>query len=146
MAEMNSPIRVTERDTHWEVDANRRRVTRCCIDSRFTFDIYETEFIFAVSFEGEFTYITADETGDMHEYRLEAGVAPNSLCPALSILHKQIELVTASKTGDLAVRFSDGSVLTAAPHPRYESWNISGAGGLLIVCAPGGELSVWLPQ
>ena len=148
MAEMNRPLNVIERDTHWEINVNRKPVTGCFIDNRFTIDVSEREFILAVHFGGEFTYITAttDDSDQPREYRLEAGTTPTSLCPALSVLHKSTELVSAYKAGRIEVRFIDGSVLKAASDPKYESWEITGADGLLIVCTPGGKLAVWLPK
>lgn len=48
-----------------------------------------------------------------------------------------------SETGRLTVVFQSGISLVAEPDPRYEAWTITGPGGLIIVCLPGGQLSVW---
>lgn len=41
----------------------------------------------------------------------------------------------------------DSATLIVRPHPMYEAWQVRGPGGLLIVCAPGGEyLAVWEPE
>ncbi len=143
---MNPPLALVERDASWDIDVYRRKVTRCAVDNAFTVDVSEREFILAVVLEGEFAYITVDGSNQSREHTLVAGGDPTSLCPALSVLHKSIERVSAYKNGTVEVRFTDGSTLTAAPNPNYESWHITGAGGLLIVCTPGGELAVWLPK
>ena len=142
---MSNPIRLVEKEACWEIDVNRGTVTRCLIDNQFTIEVAETDCTLAVGFEGEFTYTLVEGTNHLREYKLEA-MQPNRLYPVLSVLHKSIELVIAYKSGDIAVRFSDGSSLTATSDPNYESWHINGADGLLIVCAPGGELAVWLPK
>jgi hypothetical protein len=41
--------------------------------------------------------------------------------------------------------FDDRSDLSVEPHPLYEAWQMCNDAGLLIVCMPGGELSVWSP-
>jgi len=47
------------------------------------------------------------------------------------------------KDGKLRVLFDNGLELTAAPNAHWESWQIAGDDGLLIVCLPGGGLSFW---
>jgi hypothetical protein len=61
------------------------------------------------------------------------------------VLYKHIERLRAYKNGEIELRFTDGSTLTAGPDMAYENWDIVGAGHLLIVCMPGGELAVWYP-
>lgn len=47
--------------------------------------------------------------------------------------------------GRLALTFANGVTLTVDPDDDHESWQISSDDGLLIVCAPGGDLTVWYP-
>jgi len=143
---MNDAFNIVDKGTYYEIDVNQKPVTRCMIDNAFTIDVSEMKFILAISFEGKFTYIIDTNTERSLEYRLEAGVTPESLCPALSVLHKRIELITVLKIGEVTVRFTDGSLLWATSTPEYESWNITGAGDLKIFCLPGGNLAVWLPK
>lgn len=53
---------------------------------------------------------------------------------------------TADDSGALRIRFGDGTVLQVPSDDAYEAWNVSGPGGGLVVCMPGGELAVWNPD
>jgi hypothetical protein len=48
--------------------------------------------------------------------------------------------------GHLTVTFDGERKLRVTPDPDYESWQVNSDDGLLIVCLPGGGLSVWLPN
>jgi hypothetical protein len=84
---------------------------------------------------------------------MDPGAADRSLLgPAVNLLHSTISEAIAYKNGRLEVRFRgggdtfpvDGWVLQADPDSKYESWEVRGPGGQLIVCGPGGEgLSIW---
>lgn len=64
-----------------------------------------------------------------------------ALLPALG---QQVRDVTIT-AGRLTVVFGTGVTLTVEPGERYESWQISSDDGLLVVCNPGGDLTVWYP-
>ena len=142
---MSNPLSLIETDTSWEISVNKRPVTRCCIDDQFTIQVADTEVVLEISFEGAFTCTLVEEPDRFREYKLNAENT-SSLYPALSVLHKPVELVTAHKSGDITIRFSNGMTLAATSDPDYESWHINGADGLKIVCTPGGALAVWFPR
>lgn len=48
--------------------------------------------------------------------------------------------------GHLHLTFDNDLELDVAPHPQWEGWQISSADHLLIVCAPGGQLTIWYPD
>jgi hypothetical protein len=48
--------------------------------------------------------------------------------------------------GHLQLAFDNDLGLGVAPHPQWEAWQISSADHLLIVCAPGGQLTIWYPD
>jgi hypothetical protein len=66
---------------------------------------------------------------------------PEQLSPLLSLLGRTIELLVATRHGELTLAFGDGSSLHAIPHPRFEAWEVQGGGaleGMSYLCAPGG--------
>ena len=62
----------------------------------------------------------------------------------LSVLGQQATEITVSG-GQLAISFTTGLTLKVDPDQSYESWQISSDDGLLIVCTPGGDLTIWYP-
>lgn len=66
-----------------------------------------------------------------------------TLQPIRELKGLTVEEVTISAAGDLYVRFSDGTQLFVEPDDTYESWNVSGPNGFLIVCTPRGALAYW---
>jgi Family of unknown function (DUF6188) len=63
----------------------------------------------------------------------------------LSTLNHQLTQAQISD-GHLQLTFDNDLGLEVAPHPRWEAWQISSADHLLIVCAPGGQLTIWYPD
>jgi hypothetical protein len=66
---------------------------------------------------------------------------PEQLSPALSLLGRNIELLVATRRGELMVAFGDGSSLRAGAHPRIDAWEVQGGGaleGMAYRCTPGG--------
>jgi hypothetical protein len=60
------------------------------------------------------------------------------------LLIKEIDDIRITNRGRLTVHFHDGSSLIVESNERYESWQLSSAeGGFLVVCTPGGEVSVF---
>jgi hypothetical protein len=50
----------------------------------------------------------------------------------------------SAKDGVLLLAFADGTTLRCEPDPDYEAWQVDGGyPQRLIVCCPGGQLSVW---
>jgi hypothetical protein len=48
--------------------------------------------------------------------------------------------------GRLALTFANGFAVSVDPDDHYESWQINSEDGLLIVCTPGGDLTIWYPS
>jgi hypothetical protein len=46
----------------------------------------------------------------------------------------------------LKLAFDNDLEPDVAPHTPWEAWQISSADHLLIVCAPGGQLTIWYPD
>ncbi|MEO5662973.1 MAG: DUF6188 family protein [Nocardioides sp.] len=69
-------------------------------------------------------------------------VAVTSLLSALS----QPVIRLSVDDGKLVVELKGGLVIGVDSDEHYESWQINSDDGLLIVCAPGGELTIWYPE
>jgi hypothetical protein len=63
----------------------------------------------------------------------------------LSTLNHQLTQTLISD-GRLQLTFDNDLGLEVAPHPQWEAWQISSADHLLIVCTPGGQLTIWYPD
>ena len=61
----------------------------------------------------------------------------------LEQLNQSIATSHTSDAGDLVVRFSKGSELTVSPDDYFEAWTLNEPNGRLVVCLPGGGLTVW---
>jgi hypothetical protein len=76
------------------------------------------------------------------EHELDANSDRAGLGPALDLFGAEIAAATIDR-GSLRLRFGDASEIKAPPLEAYESWQVSGPGTALIVCAPGGKLAIW---
>jgi hypothetical protein len=66
-----------------------------------------------------------------------------TILPAIKLFNRRLESVLIYKNGMLRLHLEDGARLRVLPHESYEAWNLSGEGGLMMVCMPGGEVAVW---
>jgi hypothetical protein len=123
---------------YWELPLKGRSVTRCLIDFSFRFELDQARKV--VSIHNSFSFRNANGI-----YNLLPEVQ-TSLCPVLSIFDKSVVDAKAYKHGNLEILFSNGSHLLVAPDPNYEAWEIGELHGFLVVCCPGGELSIWLDR
>jgi hypothetical protein len=55
---------------------------------------------------------------------------PEQLAPLLTLVGRRAESLEVGRDGALLVAFSDGTMLSVAPHARHEAWRLQGAGGL----------------
>lgn len=82
----------------------------------------------------------AGEPATSHQW--DEDVVATSL---LSTLEQKLTHVDVTG-GYLSLAFDNDLRLRVEPDQHYESWQISSANNLLIVCMPGGDLSVWYPD
>jgi hypothetical protein len=91
------------------------------------------------------------EAGPNPAPRLFARVEANVDCadhaggpmPLSSLLGRSVASASA-RDGVLFLVCADGATLRCEPDPDYEAWQVEGGNPYpLIVCRPGGELSVW---
>lgn len=55
---------------------------------------------------------------------------PEQLAPLLTLVGRSLETLTVLRRGELVAAFSDGTIVTAGPHPRRDAWHVQGGGGL----------------
>ncbi len=68
---------------------------------------------------------------------------PEQLAPLLTLVGRALETMTVLRRGELVLTFSDGTILAAGPHRRYEAWHVQGGGeleGMAYRCEPGGRV------
>ena len=72
-------------------------------------------------------------------------VEPDELpSPALDrLVGDTVRAAGVRDTGELTIAFGSGRELVVSVDADYESWNVTGPDGLLVVCLPGGGLAVW---
>lgn len=71
-----------------------------------------------------------------------SGEAAAALLPLIS---REVAAANVAPDGTLTLVLGEAT-LTVRPHQMYESWQVRGPDGLLIVCSPGGEyVAVWEP-
>ena len=68
---------------------------------------------------------------------------PSSLAPVLPLFNARVTRVAIRKTGQLKVEFGDGRTLEVDPDDKYEAWQIACSMGFMLVCSPGGNVSVF---
>jgi hypothetical protein len=68
---------------------------------------------------------------------------PCSLAPALALFNAEVADVSIQRTGHLTAMLKDGRSLEVDPNEQYEAWQISSTNGFLLVCSPGGEVSLF---
>lgn len=74
-------------------------------------------------------------------------LTPTSLTPLLTLLQSPITEIVMTKNGHLAVTFVSGAKIYVAPDDQVEGWQVGslvGAKDCLFVCAPGGEVALFM--
>lgn len=123
---------------HWILKGHR--VTQLLVDlSSFRFQTWSLQASAEIRVGVPFEFIEPDGV-----HRTIDPEEPQQLGPVLSILGRDIDALTISRAGTLAVQLSDGSRLVVDSHPRHEAWEIQGAGameGMQYLARPGGGQS-----
>lgn len=68
---------------------------------------------------------------------------PPTIAPILALLSADVTSIIVQKTGHIAVQFANGYQLEVGPNARYEAWQISCTNEFLMVCAPGGTITIF---
>ena len=132
---MSADITETPNEHRWRLGGHR--ITQLSIDlTSFRLLTWTLEASAEVRLAVPFTFREPDAIEriiDPHE--------PEQLSPLLSLLGRTMDLLIATRDGELSLAFGDGSSLRAVPHPRKEAWEVQGGGaleGMSYRCEPGG--------
>ena len=66
-----------------------------------------------------------------------------TLAPLLGLMRRQVQSLTVSRGGELAVAFAGGTTLSVGPDRRLDAWEVQGGGaleGLRYRCEAGGAM------
>ena len=124
-----------EHPDYWEIRIEDLVVTLCLVDFAFGFHLDQGRY--SVKIEVPFVFSVAQESYNV------TPETQDSVCPVLSIFNKAVSEARAYKRGELQISFLGGSSIVVAPNAAYEAWEIAGSNGLLMVCTPGGDISIW---
>jgi hypothetical protein len=69
--------------------------------------------------------------------------APEAFEPLGELVGQSITECNVGAAGSLTVTFESGARLVVEPDDSYEAWTVTGPGGMMTVCMPGGELAIW---
>jgi uncharacterized protein DUF6188 len=113
-------------------------VTQLLIDYRFAFQIWWRD---DASADNEATVVIGmpfvlRSGHDVHEMDPEATA---SVAPALMILHKPVESLSAYRNGRLVVAFANDVEIVVEKQAQHESWEARGCGilsDLQLLCSP----------
>lgn len=129
---------LVEADDHWVVPIADLLVTQLRFDFAVTL-IFEEHF--HVRMEGVIV-LSPGGSGSV----IEAEGDVDQLVPLLRLKTATVREGLAFKDGRLELTFTDGSRLVAPAGQAYESWQLAGPHGLLIVSVPDGGLTIWMPK
>jgi len=138
---MSENYQLIENEDYWILPLEDKPVCRFLVDSQLTIEFLEPESertIIVIG--GEFNLEI-----DSKEYVLSAE-KPTTLGPVFALYRATVASALAFKSGRLEVRFAEGAKISATPHSDFESWHVTGARGLCVVCRPGGDLAIWKPE
>jgi hypothetical protein len=68
---------------------------------------------------------------------------PAQLAPLLAVRSKRVTDATLTEAGAITVTLTDDIVIAVEPSPTFEAWELSGPDGTLVVCPPGGGITMW---
>jgi hypothetical protein len=132
---MSAEVSETPNEHRWTLHAHR--VTQLSVDTHgFRFLTWTLDASAEVRLTVPFTFREPDgieRTIDPDE--------PEQLAPLLSLLGRGVDVLVATRRGELLLEFGDGSSIRAVPHPRVDAWEVTGGGGLEGMsyrCEPGG--------
>lgn len=135
-------MQIRENPESWVISGDDLIVTQCRIDYSFGLELWKLkEHYLSLRIEGIFRFDSGEKI-----YNIFVEKDPESVGPVLRIINQEIKSITINKDGDLELVFTNGMNISVSPSPDFEAWTLSGAGGLLFVCSPGGNIVRWKPK
>lgn len=133
---MASSVEGLERfDKGWRLPVEGLIVTQIRLDHAVTLLLEDFHF----RIEG--TFLVLEGSGLQHTVDPEGG--PEQLLPAIKLFEKESVSGSANDDGGLELNFHDGTRVFVPASQEFEPWELAGPERLIIVSAPGGELSIW---
>ena len=118
------------------------RVDQCALDYAFTLGLDQAGLLWTVRIEGAFDLPA--RAGSTQRFESGDGAPPSSWGPAVdALLHDTVAAAGVKGDGILELLFVGGWRVEVPPSQQWESWQIDGPTGDVIVGGPGGELSRW---
>lgn len=110
----------------------------------------------AIQVDNRLGLLLSDSTGDAWLYIeedcylstplgdsiLEPGL-PMTIVPILHLFNATVAALDISHSGQLQVRFGNGSLLKVGPNRLYEAWQLGWIAGQMLVCSPGGSVVLY---
>ena len=135
---MTKHYNLTENNEYWLLRLSNNQITRCMLDFAFSIQLFESnDIITEIRLENEIIFSKQNQKYILHPHQ------PLSLCPILEIVHWIIKEIIIFKSGKLNIIFENEDSLIVNPLQAYESWQITGPNKLMIICNPGGNISLW---
>ena len=132
---MTARVSETPNEHRWTLEGHR--ITQLSLDlTSFRFLTWTLDASAEVRLASPFTFREPDGVE-----RIIDPEEPEQVSPLLSLLGRNIDVLVATRQGELTLAFGDGSSLRALPHPRTDAWEVQGGGaleGMAYRCAPGG--------
>lgn len=76
----------------------------------------------------------------------ELSIVPDevaTITPMLMLFNVGVDGIAIHRNGELTVQFANGDRLDVRPSDQYEAWQIACENEFLIVCQPGGAVSIF---
>ena len=130
-------MELIESNDGWLLRFDEGRVNYIHIDFRLALDFVDGT---------ETSLVTIETTCRLKGPDVDVPITPaesSSLAPVLPLFNANVAGIAIGKTGYLKVEFGDGRALEVAPDNSYEAWQLGCSLGFMMVCSPGGPVSLF---
>lgn len=122
-------------DKGWRLPVEGLAVTQVRLDHAVTLLLEDFHF----RIEGAFFILE----GSGLQHRVDPEGDPEQLLPVLKLFQKESVSGSANDDGGLEINFRDGTRVFVPASQQFEPWELAGPERLIVVSAPGGEISIW---
>ena len=129
--------RLIETGEGWSVALSDARVGYIHVDFRLGLDISDATGT---------TKLVVETPCLLRRKESELAVVPDdvaTIAPMLLLFNVGVDSIAIRRNGELTVQFANGDCLDVRPSDQFESWQIACEDEFLIVCQPGGTVSIF---